>query len=45
MADIKDKRMLIELSVHEDHFEFASCIYTALARKLGPFTFTVLLRF
>ncbi len=31
MADVKDKRMLIELSVQEDHFEFASSIDTALA--------------
>ena len=30
MADVKDKKMLIELSVQEDHFEFASSIDTAL---------------
>ena len=30
MSDIKDKKMLIELSVQEDHFEFASSIDTAL---------------
>lgn len=31
MTDVKDKKMLIELSVQEDHFEFASSIDTALA--------------
>ena len=31
MADVKDKKMLIELSIQEDHFEFASSIDTALA--------------
>ena len=31
MTGVKDKKMLIELSVQEDHFEFASSIDTALA--------------
>ena len=31
MVEIKEKKMLIELSVQEDHFEFASNITTALS--------------
>ena len=31
MAEIKEKQMLIELSIHEDHFDFASNIATALS--------------